>query len=147
MLKSISDFFNSRRGRFLLLSFIPVLILAVAFLRLIKIQIIDHDSYIAEATKLRVKSRTLYAKRGQIYFKSGATGIVPAVLNERTWLIFVDPSYVADKNKVQVELGKILGDQMITTWDKVWADMSVGYVPVAKHVAQCRRRNLCSRRP
>ena len=134
MLKSISDFFNSRRGRFLLLSLIPIVILVVAFLRLIKIQIIDHNSYVAEATKLRVKSRTLYAKRGQIYFKSGATDIVPAVLNERTWLIFVDPSYVADKNKVQVELGKILGDQMITTWDKVWADMSVGYVPVAKHV-------------
>jgi len=134
LIKSMLDFFNRRRGRFLLLSFIPVFILTVAFLRLIKIQIVDHDSYMAEATKLRVKSHTLYAKRGQIYFKSGATGIVPAVLNERTWLIFVDPSYVADKNKVQVELGKILGEQMITTWDKVWADMSVGYVPVAKHV-------------
>ena len=134
MLKSIADYFNGRRGRFLILSFVPAFILAVGLWRLVQIQIFDHDIYVAEATKLRVKSRTLYAKRGQIYFRSGATDIVPAVLNERTWLIFVDPSYVADKNKVQVELGKILGDQMITTWDKVWADMTVGYVPVARHV-------------
>ncbi len=134
MLKSIADYFNGRSGRFLLLSLVPAVILIAGLWRLVQIQIVNHDVYVAEATKLRVKSRTLYAKRGQIFFRSGATDVAPAVLNERTWLIFVDPSYVADKNKVQVELGEILGDQMITTWDKVWADMTVGYVPVAKHV-------------
>ena len=134
MLKSFLNRLNSRKGRFFLLSLIPVGIFLIFFARLVFIQVINHDAYVKEATKLRVKSRTLYAKRGQIYFKSGATGVVPAVLNERTWLIFVDPSYVADKNKVQVELDKILGDQMITSWDNVWKDMSLGYVPVAKDV-------------
>ena len=46
----------------------------------------------------------------------------------------MDPSYVDDKNKVQVELQKILGDQMITSWDKVWSNMKNMYVEVAKNV-------------
>ena len=38
------------------------------------------------------------------------------------------------KDLVQAKLTEILGDQMITTWDKVWSDMTRGYVEVAKHV-------------
>ena len=98
--------------RYILLRFFAVAVLAIFVVRLFCVQILDH----------------------QIYMKSGENGVVPLVMNERTWTIFVDPSYVGDKNKVQVELGKILGSQMITTWDKVWADMENMYVEVARHV-------------
>ena len=102
--------------------------------RLFQIQIIERDKYISQADKERVKRFELIAKRGQIYMMSGINDTVPVVMNERTWTIFVDPSYVGDKNKVQVELTKILGDQMITTWDKVWSNMKNQYVEVARNV-------------
>ena len=120
--------------RYILLRFFAVAVLAIFVVRLFCVQILDHQKYVSEANSMRIKQRELIAKRGQIYMKSGENGVVPLVMNERTWTIFVDPSYVGDKNKVQVELGKILGSQMITTWDKVWADMENMYVEVARHV-------------
>ena len=65
---------------------------------------------------------------------SGRNATTPVIMNERTWLIFVDPSYVQDKDKVQAQLTNILGKQIITTWDNVWSDMNRGYVEIAKHV-------------
>ena len=124
----------SQSTRYLLLRLVPIAMLVIFGAKLFFVQIIDHDKYISEANSVRIKQRELIAKRGQIYMMSGADETVPLVMNERTWTIFVDPSYVDDKNKVQVELQKILGDQMITTWDKVWADMKNMYVEVARHV-------------
>ncbi len=124
----------SQSTRYLLLRLVPIAMLVIFGAKLFFVQIIDHDKYVSEANSVRIKQRELIAKRGQIYMMSGADKTVPLVMNERTWTIFVDPSYVDDKNKVQVELQKILGDQMITTWDKVWADMKNMYVEVARHV-------------
>lgn len=120
--------------RYILLRVFLVVVLLVFVARLFQIQILDHQKYVSEANSMRVKQRELIAKRGQIYMMSGENETVPLVINERTWTIFVDPSYVGDKNKVQVELGKILDGQMITTWDKVWSDMKNMYVEVARNV-------------
>ena len=130
----MSNFWDSQNFRYFILRLVPVLMLVLFGARLFFVQIIDHDKYVAEANGVRVKQRELIAKRGQIYMMSGKNNTVPLVMNERTWTIFVDPSYVGDKNKVQVELTKILGDKMITTWDKVWSDMKNKYVEVARHV-------------
>lgn len=130
----MSNFWDSQNFRYFILRLVPVLMLVLFGARLFFVQIIDHDKYVAEANGVRVKQRELIAKRGQIYMMSGKNNTVPLVMNERTWTIFVDPSYVGDKNKVQVELTKILGDKMITTWDKVWSDMKNMYVEVARHV-------------
>ena len=124
----------SQRARYILLGSVPILMLVIFGARLFHIQILEHDKYISEANEVRIKQRELVAKRGQIYMMSGENNTVPVVMNERTWTIFVDPSYVDDKNKVQVELQEILGDQMITSWEKVWSNMKSGYVEVAKHV-------------
>ena len=124
----------SQSTRYLLLRLVPIAMLVIFGAKLFFVQIIDHDKYVSEANSVRIKQRELIAKRGQIYMMSGADKTVPIVMNERTWTIFVDPSYVDDKNKVQVELQEILGDQMITTWDKVWKDMKNMYVEVARHV-------------
>ena len=124
----------SQRARYILLGSVPILMLVIFGARLFHIQILEHDKYISEANEVRIKQRELVAKRGQIYMMSGENNTVPVVMNERTWTIFVDPSYVGDKNKVQVELTKILGAQMITTWDKVWSNMENMYVEIARNV-------------
>ena len=124
----------SQNVRYISLRLVPVAMLVIFGAKLFSVQIVDHQRYVSEANSVRIKQRELIAKRGQIYMMSGIDNTVPLVMNERTWTIFVDPSYVGDKNKVQVELSKILGDQMITTWDKVWSDMENMYVEVARHV-------------
>ena len=121
--------------RYILLRLVPIAVLTVFVARLFFIQIINHDKYVSEANSMRIKQRELIAKRGEIYMMSGINKeTTPLVMNERTWTIFVDPSYVDDKNKVQVELQEILGDQMITSWEKVWSNMKNMYVEVAKNV-------------
>lgn len=124
----------SRKQRGELLKLAPIAVLLVVGVRLFDVQILKHDEYMAKASSVRVKQYELLAKRGEIYMMNGENDVTPLVLNERTWTIFVDPSYVADKNLVQAKLSEILGDQMITTWEKVWSNMQNMYVEVAKHV-------------
>ncbi len=131
----MAKFELSRSTRYILLRLVPIAVLIVFGARLFFVQIVKHDEYVAEANKVRVKQYELIAKRGEIYMMSGED-VTPVVMNERTWTIFVDPNFVGAKNKdtVQVKLGEILGNQMITTWDKVWSNMENMYVEVARHV-------------
>lgn len=126
--------FMSRKSRYLLIYVALFVLFFVAVVRLFLVQIIDHRKYVDAASELRISKYSLLAKRGEVYMMDGKNSTTPVVMNERTWLVFVDPSYVADKDKVQAQLTNILGDQMITTWKKVWSDMKSGYVEVAKHV-------------
>ena len=126
--------FMSRKSRYLLIYAALFVLFFIAVVRLFLVQIIDHRKYVDAASELRISKYSLLAKRGEVYMMDGKNSTTPVVMNERTWLIFVDPSYVADKDKVQAQLTNILGDQMITTWKKVWSNMKSGYVEVAKHV-------------
>ena len=126
--------FMSRRSRYLLIRVLVFIALFVAIVRLFLVQIVDHRRYVDAASEMRISKYTLLAKRGEVYMMSGRNATTPVIMNERTWLIFVDPSYVQDKDKVQAQLTNILGKQIITTWDKVWSDMKSGYVEIAKHV-------------
>ena len=108
--------------------------LAIIAVRLFDIQVIHYSEYKAEAASKRIKQYELEAKRGEIYMMDGDEDVVPVVVNERTWTIFVDPSYVKSKEKVQATLDPILSDQMIISWDKVWENMKSQYVEIAKNV-------------
>ncbi|MBP5656061.1 penicillin-binding protein 2 [Candidatus Saccharibacteria bacterium] len=126
--------FMSRRSRYLLMQIVIFVALSVAVVRLFLVQIVEHRKYVDAASEIRISKYSLLAKRGEVYMMDGKNATTPVIMNERTWLVFVDPSYVEDKDKVQAQLTNILGNQMITTWDKVWQDMTKGYVEVAKHV-------------
>lgn len=121
--------------RYRILSIAVFLMVAVFGVRLFLVQILNHGEYVDTANSVRVKKYELLAKRGEIFMKSGEDEVVPLVLNERTWTIFVDPSYVINRDKVQAKLTEILGDQLIVDWDKnVWNDLTNMYVEVAKNV-------------
>lgn len=107
------------------------------------IQIVEHDKHVRDANAMRVKQYELLAKRGEVYFMDGAENVSPAIMNERTWTVFVDPNYiityggtngVLKKEKVQEKLTEILGDSLTMGWDKVWADEKNMYVEIAKNV-------------
>jgi cell division protein FtsI/penicillin-binding protein 2 len=113
------------------------LILAVAIigLRLFQIQIIDHDGYAAAAASEHTRKFELLAERGEIYMMSDHGQVIPVVMNEAVWTVFVDPSYVGNKEKVQSTLTNILGDKVFADWGKVWSDMTRQYYEVAKNVS------------
>ena len=126
--------FMSRKSRYLLIRGLVFAAFFVAVVRLFLVQIVDHRKYVDAASAMRVSKYSLLAKRGEVDMMDGQNATTPVIMNERTWLIFVDPSYVEDKDKVQAQLTNILGDQVIKSWDEVWSDMKRGYVEVAKHV-------------
>ena len=122
---------NTRYG---FLKVVPALLLVAVAFRLFDIQVIHHEEYKAKAAETRIKQYELEAKRGEVYLMDGDEDVVPAVINERTWTVFIDPSYVKDKDTVQKALDPILGEQMIVGWDKVWENMKSQYIEIAHHV-------------
>lgn len=120
--------------RYTFLKVVMMLMLIAVAIRLFDVQVIHHAQYKEEAAKTRIKQYELVAKRGEIYMMDGEEDVVPVVVNERTWTIFVDPSYVSSKEKVQNTLDPILGDQMIVSWEKVWSNMKSQYIEIARNV-------------
>lgn len=125
---------SNRKVRFFVIGFALMVCLAVVAVRLFVVQILMHDQYEAAGDEERMTQRTLVAKRGEIYMMNGEDATVPVVMNEQTWTVFVDPSYVGDKEKVQEKLTEILGDKITVKWSDVWADMRKKYVAIAKSV-------------
>ncbi len=115
------------------LKFGLIFAVAVIGLRLFQIQIIEHDKYVEAASSEHVRKFELLAERGQIYMLDGDE-VVPVVMNERVWTVFVDPAYVGNAEKVKETLTEILGDKVFADWDKVFADKTVQYYEVAKNV-------------
>lgn len=104
-------------------------------LRLFLVQIVRHNEYEAEALGARTKQYELIAKRGEVFMRDGKDGaIVPVIMNERTWTIFIDPSFVKDQKMVEEKLGEVLAGKMRTDWSKVWQNPKNMYVEVAKDV-------------
>ncbi|MFV0485198.1 MAG: peptidoglycan D,D-transpeptidase FtsI family protein [Candidatus Saccharimonadales bacterium] len=106
---------------------------AIIGIRLFQIQIIDHDEYVAAAESEHTRKFELLAQRGEIYMLDGED-VTPVVMNETVWTVFIDPSYVGDKDKVQAKLTEILGEKIDKKWTDVWSDMDRQYYEVAKNV-------------
>ena len=77
-----------------------VIIVAIIGVRLFWIQVIQHDEYVAAAKAEHTRKFELVAERGQIYMLDRDKA-VPAVMNEMVWTVFIDPSYVGNKEHVE----------------------------------------------
>ena len=110
-----------------------VIIVAIIGVRLFWIQVIQHDEYVAAAKAEHTRKFELVAERGQIYMLDRDKA-VPAVMNEMVWTVFIDPSYVGNKEHVEEVLDDLLGDKMIVEWSEVWSDMTRQYIEVAKNL-------------
>lgn len=134
---------TSREWRYFWLRFGLVSVALIFLARLFFVQIVEHGKYVREANAMRIKQYELLAKRGEVYFMDGDNKVSPAILNERTWTIFVDPSFiiknagtngVKKKEYVQEKLTEVLGDSLIVSWDKVWSNEDNMYVEIAKQI-------------
>ena len=110
-----------------------VLVVALIGVQLFRIQVIEHDEYVAAAKAEHTRKFELVAERGQIYMLDHDDPI-PVVMNESVWTVFVDPSYVGDKEHVEEVLDDLLGEKMIVEWSEVWSDMTRQYIEIAKNL-------------
>lgn len=87
-----------------------VVLMGLFVVRLFYIQIIQHETYVAQADSEHIKQFTLHAKRGLIYAMDGSQPTEqPIVMNETVYTVWADPTMIEDKNAVVSALNKIAG--------------------------------------
>lgn len=72
----------------------------VAIGKLVYVQIWQHGSYIEKATAQQSRKFIIPARRGQVYVQDGGSETYPVALNQRQYLLAIDPKFISDTNLV-----------------------------------------------
>ena len=87
-----------------------IILMGIFVMRLFYVQVLQHQTYVAQADSEHIKQFTLHAKRGVIYAMDGDTPTErPIVMNETVYTVWADPTMVTDKDEVETALKKIAG--------------------------------------
>ena len=109
--------------------------LAVIFVQLFRIQIIDHDKYAKQADAMQTDKQTINAARGEIYVRDTDGNIAPLVMNKTVYTLFADPSSIEDVDKAKELVTRVVGDSLIDgSLDKL-SDDELQYVVLAKQLS------------
>lgn len=76
--------------------------------RLVYLQILQHGSYIQQATNEHTRKYEIPAKRGELFVHDGDS-TSPVALNQTLTLVYADPRYVIDKTDAATKLAGVLG--------------------------------------
>ncbi len=87
-----------------------ILIVVIFCLRLFYVQIIHYNYYKTAALKDQLKQYQIPATRGLIEAQEG-NGIVPIVLNQQLYTLYVDPTLVKNVDKVAAKIAPIIDGQ------------------------------------
>lgn len=112
-------------------------IIAVFVVRLFYLQIIRHDYYVGEARKIQIQPLTIQPVRGELYVYDGAS-VVPIVLNENVYTLFVDPAEIKDAAKVASTLRSVAGGNLVKDFEPLLRDSSkkVRYRVLARNLSR-----------
>lgn len=97
------------------------------FFRLFQKQILEHNSYLAEAEGQYIVKKDLPAQRGKIY----ASDMFPLATNRQYWQILAVPRNIKNPDEVAEKLAPILGLKKNEIFEQINNDKS--YVPPLKH--------------
>lgn len=111
---------------------ILVVVVAVFVLRLFYLQIIKHDYYHQQALKDQLKEYSIAAERGVIMAHDRG-GVVPIVLNEKLYTLYVDPSFVKNSDSDAISLAKITNGRA-SNYAKLMKTKNSRYVVLAKRL-------------
>lgn len=98
----------SSRSRAYGIAVVTVALMAIFVLRLFYIQVIQHETYVAQADSEHIKQFTLYAKRGEIYTLDNGTP-QKLVMNETVYTVWADPTMVTDKDAIVAAINRVAG--------------------------------------
>lgn len=83
-------------------------IMTVFVVRLFYLQVVMHDTYVAQAQKEQVKRLVIPAKRGLIYAMDGNKP-VQLVMNQTVYTLFADPQMITDTAKILDTVRQVAG--------------------------------------
>lgn len=109
--------------------------LAVIFVQLFRIQIIDHDKYAKQADAMQTDKQTINAARGEIYVRDTDGNIAPLVMNKTVYTLFADPSSIEDVDKAKELVTRVVGDSLIDGSLGKLSDDELQYVVLAKQLS------------
>ena len=135
----------STKRRLNILKFLVFAALAIITLRLLFIQIIEHDFWIARADKEHTILETITARRGEIYMMDHNEPVA-AVLNQTTYQIVIDPT-VTKKEDIQHILETYAKDYTVTNLDEVYSTEGLRYSIVAKNVPRTIIEEIAKENP
>jgi cell division protein FtsI/penicillin-binding protein 2 len=81
----------------------------VVIFRLFFLQVLSHDKWVALAENQHNASLELSADRGEIYMHDGDTDRYPLAVNREYQMVFVVPRDIDEKDRVALELSRVLG--------------------------------------
>ncbi len=115
-------------------------IIVVIVFRLFYLQIIRHDYYQKAALNDQLKQYSISAERGTIEAHQG-TGIVPLVLNEKLYTLFVDPTLVKNAGETAQKVATIThGD--VQKYTNLIKTKNSRYVVLAKRVSGDQNKKI-----
>jgi cell division protein FtsI/penicillin-binding protein 2 len=129
-------YLQSVRGRTKWLGLFIGLAFLVFAVRLFYIQVIQHEHYVALAKQTQVTKLTVFAERGTIYARDGATSLTPLVLNETVYTVFADPHEVTDVNKIKEVIQRVAGGEAVTDSFQYLNDTARRYLVLARQVTR-----------
>src|SRR5581483_9527608 len=109
-------------------------IIAVIILRLFYLQIIRHDYYQARALNDQLKQYTIAADRGIIEAHQGS-GVVPLVLNQKLYTLYVDPTLVKNPASTADKLAAVTGGKT-EQYTSLVKTKNTRYVVLAKRLSE-----------
>lgn len=109
--------------------------LAVIFIQLFHIQIIDHEMYAKQADAMQTDKQTINAARGEIYVRDTDGNIAPLVMNKTVYTLFADPSSIEDVDEARELVERVAGDSLIDGSVDKLSDDELQYVVLAKQLS------------
>lgn len=125
------------------IAILTIILMSVFVMRLFYIQVIKHDTYVAQADSEHIKQFTLHAKRGLIYAMDGGVPTTqPIVMNETVYTVWADPTMVTDKNAVVSALNKVAGGNVRDNFAKYLDTQNSRYQVLATKVTRTQAELL-----
>lgn len=112
-----------------------LLMMLIIIGRLFYMQVIQHESYLAQAESEQVKSLTIPAERGEIYALDNGEP-VKLVLNETVYTVFADPQEVTDVAGIIETMKSVAGGNVVDNFESLIDDKPSRYKVIARNVTQ-----------
>ncbi|HUS26750.1 MAG TPA: penicillin-binding protein 2 [Nevskiaceae bacterium] len=117
-----------------------LLVMTVFFVRLFYLQVIRYDHYRNLALSDQLKQYEIPASRGTIKAHQGSS-VVPIVLNQQLFSVYVDPTLVKDAGQAAETLANVLGGDA-NAFEKKLKTKHTRYVVLAKKVSEDKKKSI-----
>lgn len=117
-----------------------IIVVMIIGVRLFYVQVIRYDFYKAAALKDQLKQYQIPATRGIIEAHYGDS-VLPIVLNQQLYTLFVDPNYITNAADVASKIVPIIGGH-VSTYVEQMNTKNTHYVVLAKKLTETQKAQI-----